>query len=107
MSDGNIFSDLGLNLQLLTAGASGGLVKSLFDKSRPLDSMGAVAAGGLTANFFAGSAAQLASSGAMFGYKIQLDAGAAGFFVGLFAFWIVGWLAARLRAKVNEKEPPK
>lgn len=92
---------IGLDIQLMTAGSCGGLVKSIFDKSKVIDSVATMTAGALTSNYFAGPCVSLVASGALFGFKLDVGQGVAGFGVGMFAVVIVGWLSGRLRSKLD------
>ena len=106
MANGNFFAALGLDPQLLTAGSCGGLVKAIFDKSRIVDGVLTMIAGALTANYFAIPVTQLAVSGKLFGMQIEVGQGVAGFFVGMFAVMIVGWLASMIRSKIEGEKKP-
>lgn len=98
---GNLLMQIGLDIKLLTAGAAGGLVKAIFDHSKVIDGTLSMVAGSLTANYFGAPFAQLVASGAVFGMKLNITDGVAGFFVGMFAVTIVGILAAKLRSKID------
>ncbi len=99
--DGNFLAAIGFDPQLLTAGSCGGLVKAIFDKSKIFDSVTTMIAGALTANYLASPFTKIASSGAIFNFKIEINQGVAGFLVGTSAIFLLGWLTARLRSKLN------
>lgn len=104
MTDGNFLTALGFDLQLLTAGSAGGLVKAIFDKSRVVDAVTTMVAGALTANYLALPFAGLAGDGVAFGLKINLTQGVSGFLVGMFAVLIVSFIQSKLRSKLGASD---
>lgn len=100
-SDWNLFTLLGLDPQLLTAGSAGGLVKAFFAKEKWAESVVSMISGALCANYFGVPAVSLLAAVELFGGKMTLRPEVGGFFVGLFAFIIVGFIGSKLRARME------
>ena len=103
MPDGNFLSAFGLDPQLLTAGAGGGLVKALIGKQKVLDAMASMTVGAMTANYVGAPFASLLGSVELFGLRMNLRPEVGAFFAGIFAFWIVERIGNLLRKKFGDE----
>lgn len=104
MADGNFLTSLGIDVQLVTAGSAGGLVKALVWKQKVFDACASMVVGALIANYFGASAASMLSSIEMFGVRPSLRAEVGAFFVGIFAFLLVEQVAKLIRAKFGKDQ---
>jgi hypothetical protein len=85
------FSGLGIDGPSIVAGFSGGMVRIIFDqKSRPIEVMGALTAGALTANYLGGSIAE----------TLHLPALGTAFIVGFGGLQIAGIIFSTIRTKL-------
>jgi hypothetical protein len=107
MADGNLLSSIGIDIQLVTAGSAGGLVKALMGRQKVLDATASMIVGAMVSNYAGGPAATLLSGIEMFGLKMNLRPEVGGFFVGIFAYAIVAFVGSKLREKFGKEDAPK
>jgi hypothetical protein len=102
MADGNFLAALGIDTQLVTAGAAGGLVKALIGKQKVVDGMASMIVGAMVANYAGGPMAAMLSAVEVFGTRLSLRPEVGGFFVGIFAFALVAGVGAKLRERFGD-----
>lgn len=100
MADGgNFLTSIGLDPQLITAGTAGGLVKAVMGKQKIVDASASMLVGAMVSNYAGGPAVLILAGVEMFGMKLNLRPEVGGFFVGIFAFALVSYIAGKLRDK--------
>lgn len=104
MADGNFLALMGLDVQLLTAGASGGLFRAMFARQKAVDAVSSIAAGAVVSNYTAATLVTIIASTELVGLKIALPLLLAGFGSGFFAFLIAEVVSAKFRAKFGSDD---
>lgn len=99
MADGNFLASIGIDPQLITAGAAGGMVKALIGKQRVLDSIASMVVGAMVSNYAGVPFATMLSGIEIAGLRLNLRPEVGGFFAGIFAFAIVAAIGTKLRDK--------
>lgn len=105
--DGNWLGQVGVDTQLVTAGAAGGLARALVARQKLVDALASIVVGAILANYAAVPAATMLSKIEVNGLRFDVQPALGGVFLGVFSYLIIEATTKWLRGKLGQKEDPK